>query len=36
MADSIQGMLAAPFGSSGLLHESANIRCTKYDFDCLV
>jgi hypothetical protein len=36
MADSIQGMLATPFGSTGLLDENVNINCTKYDFACLL
>jgi hypothetical protein len=36
MADSIQVMLATPFGSAGLLHENVNIKCTKYDFACLL
>jgi len=28
MTDSIQGMLSTPFGSTGLLHENVNIKCT--------
>jgi hypothetical protein len=36
MAGSIQGMLATPFGSTGLLYENVNIICTKYDFACLL
>jgi hypothetical protein len=36
MADSLQGMLSTPFGSTGLLHENVNIKCTKYDFAYLL